>query len=150
MEIKKNKSGFTLIELATVLAIIGVLIAVGLPVYRRVSPNIDLSGASRDIASDLRYAQQLTVSEQIIYAVRFNVVQKKYSVIKLSDGAIIKTKTLSDSVSIQSISPGLTDQTVTFNVTGGVATSGDIFLVNTNNRTVKIEVKPSGYVKINQ
>lgn len=140
-------AGFTLIEMIIVLMIIGIISAISLPVYKKIKPSIDLNAAAREIASDLRYAQQLAVTEQVIYAVEFDIAQKQYAIIETESGQTIKTKNITPQINIQSIT-GLTDNTARFNVTGAALESGVIALVNSAGRESTIEIKPSGYVKI--
>lgn len=101
----------------------------------------------RDVASDLRYAQQLAVAEQVVYKVSFNIPQNNYSIINSASGQTIKSQTINSRILIQQIN-GLANNTVNFNATGGVTQSGFIVLLNETNNTSTIEIKPSGYVKI--
>lgn len=144
---KKIITGFSLLELIVVIAIFAVLSAIALPTYQQLRPNIVLNSTARQIASDLRYAQQLAVTEQIVYSVVFNRVGNSYQIIKSSPQTTIRNVQLKPQVSMQSIT-GLTDNTVDFNAAGAASESGDIVVVNTNNRSITVEIKPSGYVKI--
>jgi prepilin-type N-terminal cleavage/methylation domain-containing protein len=139
--------GFSLIEMVIVLAIIGIITTIGLPVYRQIKPTLDLNAETRDIASDLRYAQQLAVTEQSNYTVEFDPVLNKYTITNVETSSVIKHKNINDNISIQSIT-GLVSDTAIFNVTGAAVDSGVITLANTNNATTTISIKPSGYVKI--
>jgi len=143
-----NKNlGFTLIEILAVLMVVGILALVSLPIYSRIKPKLNLNAETRDIASDLRYAQQLAVTEQTNYSVNFNQAQNQYSIVKISTGEIIKNKSLLNGITINSIT-GLDSDTAEFNVTGAATKAGTIVLINTDNITNTISIKPSGYVKI--
>lgn len=145
----KNKSGFSLIELLGVITVIGIISLVSLPAYIKIKPTLDLNSEVRDIASDLRYAQQLSVTEQINYSVMFDKNSNQYSIINTVSNDVIKTKNINPNISIDSITD-LTDDTAIFNVTGAAIEHGSIVLVNSNNSTSTISIKPSGYVKIEQ
>jgi len=101
------------------------------------------------MASDLRLAQQLSVTEQINYAVVFDQNANQYSIINTDTSEIIKTKNINPAISINSIND-LTDNTAIFNVTGAATENGSIVLINSNNSISTISIKPSGYVKIEQ
>src|SRR3989338_6899129 len=126
-KITEKNLGFTLIEIIMVLAIIGLIALVTLPIYQQIKPGITLNSQTRDIVSDLRYAQQLSVTEQINYSVVFDSVLSKYSIINNSSGTTLKTQNINPLISIESIT-GLTADTVTFNVTGASLESGSIIL----------------------
>ncbi|MFA4871902.1 MAG: prepilin-type N-terminal cleavage/methylation domain-containing protein [Patescibacteria group bacterium] len=143
----KTKRGFTILEILTVIAIISALTLIAFPVYRQIAPKLILDSTIRDVASDLRYAQQLAVAEQVVYRVSFNIPQNNYSIINSASGQTLKSQTINSRILIQQIN-GLTDNTVNFNATGGVTESGFIVLLNETNNTSTIEIKPSGYVKI--
>jgi len=135
-----------LVEVLVAIAIIALLAAISAPFYRSVSLNLNLNAAGRDLASDLRYAQQLAVTTQINHQVVLNLAGNSYVVRNASTGAIIKSRIIDSSIVIGLITD-LPGNTVTFNPTGAVADAGSIILSNSGNREFTINIKPSGYVK---
>jgi len=140
--------GMTMVEMIVVFSIIGILTLVIIPAFRAFQPNLELSGTARELATDLRYAQQLSITEQIEHGIYFSVDAGKYQIIKYGGvEEILKTKELPQKVSFQEVS-GFTDYAVKFNPYGAAKESGNIILVNTINSTTTVEVRPSGFVKI--
>lgn len=141
------KNGFTLLEILTVLAVIAILSLISLPIYKQIQPTLNLDAQTKSLAGDLRYAQQLAVSEQKTYVVVFNLIGSSYQIINLNSGQIIKAQVINQTVHLESIT-GLTDNTAEFTVTGAAVESGIIVLTNNQNKEKTVEIKPSGYVKI--
>lgn len=109
--------------------------------------NFNLNSVIRDLASDLRYAQQLAVTSQVNYGVTFNVSEKTYQIKNYQTQASTKLVKIPSNIDILSIND-FPDNTITFNATGAATSTGSIVLINQNGRTSTIEIKPSGYVKI--
>lgn len=144
--------GFTLIEGLAVIAILLIITSVGVFGLSIVQPNLKLNGATRDLVSDLRYAQQLAVAEQIDYGVLFSTTtEDKYQIVKHEDGTTtIKEVNLEkDGIYLDQIS-SFTNNEVRFNPYGATSNSesGTITLRNNKNATATIEVGPAGFVKI--
>ena len=148
-----NKSGFTLIEMGVVIGILVILISVGIPTTRVFIPNLELSSVAREISSELRYAAQQAVTEQINHIVKFDLVAKNYSLYQITDPEdpmteiFIRTTDLPNSINYQSIE-NLTDNQVRFNSAGAPSESGQITIENTQANDKTINIRPSGYVKI--
>jgi len=64
-----DSRGVTLVELAMVLAIVGVLMALAAPSFIKYLPGIRLRGDARDVASVLRLARMRAVAERAQYGV---------------------------------------------------------------------------------
>ena len=118
-----------------------------MPIYLQIRPTLTLNSETRDVVSDLRYAQQLAVTEQTNYSIELNQAQNKYTITNTETSTIVKDENIKTGISIQSIS-GFTTDTIIFNVTGAALESGSFTLANLNNATTTITIKPSGYVKI--
>lgn len=142
-----NKRGFNLLEVLIVVLVMAVIITVSLPFYRAFGLNQDLKAVSRVLATDLRYAQQLAVTTQVNQSVIITTSTNTYIIKNLATQATIRTVIIKNSVTIQSITD-LPNNTVTFNATGAATSSGTIILKSINERQATIEIKPSGYVKL--
>jgi Tfp pilus assembly protein FimT len=146
-KITNNIFGLTLIETLMIISIILLILIIEGPNIKNYSNNWILKSATQDLASDLRYTQQLTVTEQRIYNVSIDTVNKKYSVI-LEPSTTIKTVYLPSSTSFGAIN-GFTDNKVTFNFMGAVSQSGSITISNQQGTSKIIYIRPSGYIEIN-
>lgn len=149
----KKISGFSLVEMGVVIGIIVILLVIGVPSTNFFIQNIQLTGTAREITSELRYANQQAVTEQINYVVKFSIEYNRYSLYRLPDPdhpeneEFIEQKDLPSSVTFQSVT-GLTDNQVRFNSAGAPSDSGQITIVNTQEKTRVINIRPSGYIKI--
>ncbi len=145
---QKSQKGMLLLNLMVALGILALLITIALPNIRAYQPNLKLNATARNIATDLRYAQQLTVTEQEVHRVNFDLGSDSYEIEKIGAATTtVKTVELDSEVNFQQIT-GLTDYRVVFNYYGGVSESGQIILININAKTATINVKPSGYIQL--
>jgi len=79
----KNETGFTLIEIAIVLLIIGISSSiVGLHLYNSLD-NIRLKAGAKELSNSLRYARSCAVTEKKIFT--FKLSNKDYSIITNTD-----------------------------------------------------------------
>lgn len=146
--IRARKQGSMLINVLVSLGIMVVLLTISIPNLRRFRPSLILTTAARDLATDLRYAQQLTITEQIPHGVYFNDVLDNYYIYRLEiPTTTLKTVILPIEVNIDAV-VGLTSNLVQFNSYGSVNESGEIILINTQNASTTIYVKPSGYIQV--
>ncbi|MFA6428307.1 MAG: prepilin-type N-terminal cleavage/methylation domain-containing protein [Candidatus Buchananbacteria bacterium] len=144
------RHGFSLIEMVVLISIIGVVTMITMPLIQNYQPTLRLNTASRNLATDLRYAQQRTVTEQTNYQIAFDLPNRTYQVIKKATGQIIKTVTISNDLNWSINQPGFTNDRVEFVITGAALQAGQLVITNRQNRFLTIEIKPSGYVKISQ
>ena len=145
--LRRNNWGSMLMNLLVSIGIMALLLTISMPALRQYQPNLQLSSAIRDLTTDLRLAQQLTVTEQNMHVLTINDLTGTYQIIKYEPATTtIKTVTLPVSINFQAIT-GFTDNEIRYNAYGGVIEEGQIILINTNNNTKTINIKPSGYVQ---
>jgi len=143
-----SDAGFTLIEILTVIFILGILCLIGVPAFKTYQPSLQLSGTVRELVTDLRYAEGLAVTEQIDHGVRFFFEEGQYQIIRYgASEEIIKSKNLPQGVSFQEIT-GFTNNQAVFNPYGAAREAGIITFINTKNSTTTIDIRPSGFIKI--
>lgn len=144
----QNLKGVTLLELTILLGILITLYLVGSPFFKNFTPTLRLNSETRKMATELRKAQQYSVTEQVDYQIRFFITENKYQLIKLTipEEELIEEITIHPQINIQSIE-GLTDNRVSFNCSGAPSDTGSINLINTNNKTSIVYIRPSGYIR---
>lgn len=81
-----SRMGFSLIELIMVLTIVGILALVTIPRFGSFY-FLKISGAIKKVISDIRYLQQLAVSEHTDTKLVFNTAADTYSAQKFDQGA---------------------------------------------------------------
>ena len=145
----KNNSGHLLMNVLVAAGIFVLLTTISIPYIKKYQPNLKLNATARTLTSDLRYAQQLTVTEQVVHAVKFDLINDSYDILKLAEAATstIKTVIFDSDLSYNQIT-GLTNDTAVFNYYGAVSQAGQVVLINTNSVTATINIKPSGYVQL--
>ncbi len=144
----QNNRGLTLIELMVVITIIVILSSLTAITIRYFKPNTNLKVAAKDIRQQLNYAKQRSITEQIIYGIFFDSINDNYQLICFSDSeTTLATKQLPEQIQFQSIS-GFINQQAKFTSLGYPFQSGQIILVNNNNKTISINIRPSGYIRI--
>ena len=146
----KFLTGFTLIEVLMAISIMAILFAVFISSTNFFQPRAKLSSVARDLITDIRYAQQLAVNEQVEYGISFLVSENKYQLWRFSEiPQQIFEKILSQEVQINQVL-GLTDNQVRFNAYGAVTEDGSVYLINSKSETKIIEIRPSGFVKLHE
>jgi len=78
----RKTGGFTLLELMTVLVVIGIIAAMAMPNFDLSIKKIRFKSASNSIISGLRLARSSSISQKVQYGVNFNVNSNVISVFK--------------------------------------------------------------------
>lgn len=137
-----NFRGFTLLELLVVLAIMALLTAMSAPAISGYLRGARLRGGARQVASALRLARQLAITERRNHTVHFNIDDRQFWVEQV--GVLVgERRTLPDTIDFH---PPLPSYTFTARGTG---TLGSIRIVNPNNEGMEIRVTgATGRVKV--
>jgi len=105
-----RSSGFTLIEILVVLGIVGVLLLVGIPNFRDRASDERAAATARQLAADLRAAQQEAVALRTAVSVRFAAAdvscpQGSASYATLRGAALVRRVCLPRDVQVTSLPP---------------------------------------------
>ena len=85
-----------------------------------------------------------------MHLVDFDLTQDKYDILKIDSATTtIKSVDLDPEISFQEIT-GLANNQAVFNYYGGVSQAGTVILTNTNNVDATVNIKPSGYIQLQE
>ena len=142
------KKGFTLVEYLVTFGIIILIVGIiSITFIRRASTGQIMQTAAQQIATDLRYASELAVATQIRHVVRFNPAVGHYTLVALEmPERMVKEVLLDPTIELSSIT--LSSNMAEFNSVGAVSTAGLITIRHQDGTTRTINIRPSGYVRI--
>ncbi|MBI3871598.1 MAG: GspH/FimT family pseudopilin [candidate division Zixibacteria bacterium] len=106
-----NDKGMSMMELMTVVVIIGVMAAMAVPSFMKEMPQIRTKGAVRDVVSSLRTARSMAISTKVPCGVGFDAKDSSYFVFldknnpqeaKFSAGdSVVSSNGLSKDITVQ-------------------------------------------------
>jgi prepilin-type N-terminal cleavage/methylation domain-containing protein len=75
---REKELGFSIIELLTVISIIALLAAIGVPNFNKYIQNTKLKDAARSLEGDIQLFKQRAIAESVNYAIFFDVINNRY------------------------------------------------------------------------
>jgi len=152
---RKSVSGFTLVEMMIVIALIGIIAAIASPNFFAYRENTNLKEAARDISSEILYWKQRAVSDSSSYRINFNASSSSYTIQQVTGGVFTDLTTKNISPGNASIAiygtPSFWPGGVTY-VTlhpRGTSTNGSIKLIHNKRLSeATITVNTMGRVKV--
>lgn len=78
----KSKSGFTVIELMAVIAVMGLIITIGMPTITQFIYRMRVMGATQALASRLQLARQMAITDKVRYVFNYDLTKGSYWVFK--------------------------------------------------------------------
>ena len=149
---RRKEAAFTLVELLCVVALLGMMTAIALPLFQDIGRKRNLEIAARTMATDMRRCQQaaiLTGKEHYIefliyydlYQYRINTVPKsKTEKVKFPEGVYYRSTTIANTNGIPRLS---------FGANGAPGSAGTVVLRNTKGDVLYVIVTPAtGRVRI--
>jgi type IV fimbrial biogenesis protein FimT len=82
----RKKSGFTIIELMVIIAIISILATVAIPNFFQWRPKRQLSAATKDVFAAMQYARSRALKDNVSVGLLFDKANEEYTVF-LDNGA---------------------------------------------------------------
>ena len=152
----RKKSGFTLLELLTVIGIMAILATIAIPNFIGWLPNYRLGSATRDILSAMQHARLVAVEENVSVLVNFDLDNNNFLIFpdydsddnQDSDERTLSRVILPGGITIGDIKFG-PDDAFSFNSRGLASGSGGtISIVNNRNVQTRIRVNRTGNSRI--
>jgi type IV fimbrial biogenesis protein FimT len=145
--------GFSIAELMTVVSLIGILAAVGIPSFLSFQPSMRLNGAARELLGKLMWARAYAVQNNNTSVVTF-LSDHSFQIFNDSNGngSVDADETIT--VDLQTDYADVTftlsgsSSTPVFNGRGTASTDTTVTVSNTSGSKT-VEVRPTGSVKIN-
>ncbi len=78
----KKAAGFTMIEMAIVAVLIGVLATLAVPMFTRTLPRLKCHAEARNLLNAVRIARSRAISENTQYGVYFDIGARTYTIFK--------------------------------------------------------------------
>jgi prepilin-type N-terminal cleavage/methylation domain-containing protein len=78
----KRSAGFTMIELAIVAVLIGIMAAMAVPLFTRTIPRIKTHAEARSILNSIRIARSRAVAENAQFGVYIDITGRSYTLFK--------------------------------------------------------------------
>ena len=157
----RGRGGFSAAELLVVVAMLAILATVSLPIFAATFKNARLSGAVRQLTSDIRSARSLAVSKGGLYAVHtlgntYRIEKSATDTTWSSPTNITNWQDISTQfigVTIQSVGNGAPIGGPIFNTMGASVDSNNIvrsvnITLADDSATKVIQVSPAGNVKL--
>ncbi len=136
----KRKSGFTLIEIAIVLVIIGITAMIAVPNFKKWVYHTRFTGFLRDAYTDFQHGKMRAMTTGIAHEVVVDPVNETIRLRRLSDGAFYPRRDLEAPSSCDIVS----GSSVTFNRDGTASSNGNVQIVNkyttSDNQTITISL----------
>jgi len=144
----RSKNGFTLIEVALVVAVLGVLSTIAVPNFKNTLDRYKLEVAAHELAQNIRLTQQKSISEGTTYKILLDLNKKdNYQLVSGRRGKLVK---LPQGVFIDWTTYSEVDKSIIFYPTGAPNRGGTIAVTNGKDSLFVIVSVATGRVRIDE
>lgn len=84
---RMNDSGITLVEISVVLAVIGILAAVGVPSIMKIMPRVRLNNNAMILSNEIALARMRAIAKSTDFRIVFDTANGRYTTSKYLSGA---------------------------------------------------------------
>ena len=138
MKIPARETGFSLIELVVVVALMAIFAAVALPRWTSLLPNYALNNSIRQVQSELHHIKMRAAAENVSFQLAYLQDAVSYTIQR--NATALATKPLADGTTITK------EGSISFSPRG-TASANRIRLRNLNGSCKQIVVSPTGRVR---
>jgi len=146
MSDRRNHKGFTLVEMAVTVLIMGLLLAMGIPALQSMNQTLQLQGTAQNVASQLRLARERAISTGVDQVIHFTPNFPGGTTIDYHqhNGAVGEGWSFPNGITYYNTYPAYSS--VTFSRDGRASNSGFLVLENTRGARDTVSVQLSGMV----
>ncbi len=142
---KQNKEqGFTLLELMAVVAILGIFSGILIPRVHQSLAQQELRSVGKQLANDIRYIQQLAISEGVFCDIRFyrHTNPQRYRIYQ--GNTLIATKEIPTTIKIEYANfPNVSlVPTIRFRYSGTPSSGGTVEFSNSYGKRIRVITTP--------
>jgi prepilin-type N-terminal cleavage/methylation domain-containing protein len=144
---RSNRSGFTLVEVAVVLVVLGLLLGFSVPSFRSFRQSHMLEAASQNLVGQLRLGRQKAISSQREQKLSFSVGTNSWTIEDLSTGEVSGPFPFPGGITLEESSivvGGVTGETITALTDGRFSGSGEFVLRDKKGARDTVSVQASG------
>lgn len=143
-----GRAGFTLVEIAIVMVIMGIIMAIAMPNMQRTLDSYRVKSAAAEVAVAIRYAQQESVTREVRHSVKFDTDYNNYSVERLDGGHWETLETSSLPLGVRLDNTTFDDNRLSFEPQGRPSGAGAVYLKGGSGQSRRVTVNEAGGVRV--
>lgn len=148
MKRRYSRTGFSIVELLVVVALIAIVSAFAVPMWQNYAANSNLKTAAREVMADFSNAKQRAVEENMdVYRLTFNVAGNSYLLSRTDSGTVWTKSVASFGSGIQidgGHPPNFSGGSIVSFRKRGTLSPGNVRLINALGSTATITVNITG------